>query len=146
MKLTYLRSGINCTISPLNNAPRPSPPAAQCSTVPPAKWPPQRMSVTPRASGKVSPSHSLMTGSGRMIHCRSAACRWMGAPPKARLFGRAQDERALADGKFRHRPDPDQAGLVLLIAIEVAARERFEGGPPLAAGRNELTLVLTDRT
>jgi hypothetical protein len=41
--------------------------------------------------------------------------------------------------------DPDQAGLVLLIAIEVPARERIEGGPPLAAGRNELTLVLTDR-
>jgi len=60
-------------------------------------------------------------------------------------FGRAHDERALADGKFRHRPDPDQAGLVLLIAIEVPARERIEGGPPLAAGRNELTLVLTDR-
>src|SRR5258705_9676012 len=42
MKLTYLRSGISCTTSPLSSAPRPSPPAAQCSTVPPAKWPPQR--------------------------------------------------------------------------------------------------------
>src|SRR5262249_61196354 len=67
------------------------------------------------------------------------------AVPQNIAFGRAQEERALADGKFRHRPDPDQAGLVLLIAIEVAARERFEGSPPLAAGRNELTLVLTDR-
>jgi hypothetical protein len=91
-----------------------------------------------------------------MIHCRSAACRWIGTPPGGGIderdavpqniaFGRAQDERALADGKFRHRSDPDQAGLVLLIAIEVPARERIEGGPPLAAGWNELTLVLTDR-
>jgi len=67
------------------------------------------------------------------------------AVPQNIAFSRAQDERALADGKFRHRPDPDQAGLVLLIAIEVPARERIEGGPLLAAGRNELTLVLTDR-
>jgi hypothetical protein len=67
------------------------------------------------------------------------------AVPQDIAFGRAHDERALADGKFRHRPDPDQAGLVLLIAIEVPARERIEGGPPLATGRNELTLVLTDR-
>src|SRR5262249_18500129 len=59
--------------------------------------------------------------------------------------GGGEEGGGVADGKFRHRPDPDQAGLVLLIAIEVAARERFEGGPPLAAGRNELTLVLTDR-
>src|SRR5262249_62246205 len=66
------------------------------------------------------------------------------AVPQNIAFGRAQDERSLADGKFRHRPDPDQAGLVLLIAIEVAARERFEGGPPLAAGGGELTLVLTN--
>jgi len=74
-----------------------------------------------------------------MIHCRSAACRWIGTPPGGGIderdavpqniaFGRAQDERALADGKFRHRSDPDQAGLVLLIAIEVPARERIEGG------------------
>src|SRR5260370_2392116 len=67
------------------------------------------------------------------------------AVPQNIALGRAQDERALADGKFRHRPNPDQAGLVLLIAIEVAARERIQGDPPLAAGRDELTLVLTHR-
>src|SRR5262249_59791599 len=67
------------------------------------------------------------------------------AVPQNIAFGNAQDERALADGEFRHRSDPDQAGLVLLIAIEVPALERVEGGPPLAAGRNELPLVLTDR-
>jgi len=67
------------------------------------------------------------------------------AVPQNIAFGRAQEERALADGKFRHGPDADQAALVLLIAIEVTARERLEGGPLLAAGRNELTLVLTDR-
>src|SRR5262249_54764521 len=68
------------------------------------------------------------------------------AVPQNIAFGSAQDERALADGEFRHRSDPDQAGLVLLIAIEVAARERVEGGPPLAAGGTELRLVLTDRS
>src|SRR5262249_55094528 len=67
------------------------------------------------------------------------------AVPQNIAFGSAQDERALADGKFRHRPDADQAALVLLIAIEVPARERLEGSPLLTAGRNELTLVLTDR-
>src|SRR5262249_59529144 len=67
------------------------------------------------------------------------------AAPQNIAFGRAHAERALADGEFRHRPDPDQAGLVLLIAIEVAARERIEHGPLLAAGRNELPLVLADR-
>src|SRR5262249_5832433 len=43
------------------------------------------------------------------------------AVPQNIAFGSAQDERALADREFRHRPDPDQAGLVLLIAIEVPA-------------------------
>ena len=59
--------------------------------------------------------------------------------------GRAQQQRALADGELRHRTDADQAGLVLPVAIEMPARERIERGPFLPAGRDELTLVLTDR-
>ena len=59
---------------------------------------------------------------------------------------RAQQQRALADGKLRHRADADQAGLVLPVAIEMAARERIERRPFLSAGRDELTLVLADRT
>src|SRR5258705_7319022 len=68
------------------------------------------------------------------------------AVPQDVARGRAQQQRALADGKFRHRADADQAGLVLPVAIEMPVRERIERGPPLAAGRDELTLVLADRT
>ena len=54
---------------------------------------------------------------------------------------RAQQQRALPDGELRHRPDPDQARLVLPEAIEMPPRQRVERGPALAAGRNELPLV-----
>ena len=49
MKPTCVWSGMTCTMSPLSSAPAPPAPSRQCSTVPPAKCPPQRMSVTPVA-------------------------------------------------------------------------------------------------
>lgn len=54
---------------------KPYAPAAQCSTVPPSRWPPQRISVRPPASSFVSPSQKTMASSDRMTHWRSAACR-----------------------------------------------------------------------
>src|SRR5438309_12005366 len=65
--------------------PAPPRPVAQCSTVAPSKCPPQRTSVTPRASSSVPPCHSRIAGSGRMIQRWSAACRCTGTPPRARL-------------------------------------------------------------
>ncbi len=67
------------------------------------------------------------------------------AVPQYVAGGRAHEQRALADGEFGNRPDADQAGLMLLIAVEMPAPEALERGPPLAAGRNELPLVLADR-
>src|SRR4029079_10390781 len=68
------------------------------------------------------------------------------AVPQDVATRRAQQQRALPDGELRHRTDADQAGLVLPVAVEMSARERIERGPLLPAGRDELTLVLTDRT
>ena len=56
-------------MSPVSSAPRPSAPAAQCSTCAPAKWPPQRISVRPSPSSSVSPSQNTIAGSGRITHC-----------------------------------------------------------------------------
>jgi len=68
------------------------------------------------------------------------------AVPEDVAAWRAQQQRALTDGKLRHRADADQAGLVLPVAVEMPAREGIERGPLLPAGRHELTLVLADRT
>ena len=72
------RSAATCTISPLRIAPRPSAPSAQCSTVPPGKWPPSRSNVTPCAISSASPSQWRIAGSGRMTQSASATCRWTG--------------------------------------------------------------------
>src|SRR6516165_1622458 len=71
----HLRSVVTVRISPAQTTPRPAAPPAQCNTVPPSKWPPQRMSVTESHRLLVSPSQSWTAGSLRMIHCLSAACR-----------------------------------------------------------------------
>src|SRR4029453_7886222 len=68
------------------------------------------------------------------------------AIPQNVAAGSAQQQRALADGEFRHRADPDQARLMLAIAVEMPAREHLERGPALPPGRNVLALVLADRT
>jgi hypothetical protein len=54
-------------------------------------------------------------------------------------------QRALADGEGRLGPDPDQAGLVLAVAVEVGHRERRQRGPGLPARGHVLPLVLADR-
>jgi hypothetical protein len=66
------------------------------------------------------------------------------AVPQDVARGHAHEQRALADGELGNRADPDQAGLMLLVAVEMPSREALEGGPALAAGRNELALVLAD--
>src|SRR2546423_14075431 len=55
MKLTQRRSWTTWTMSPERSAS----PAAQCRTVPPAKWPPRRRSVRPSPSSRVSPFQEL---------------------------------------------------------------------------------------
>ena len=57
----------------------------------------------------------------------------------------AHQQRALADPEWRDRSDPDQAGLILAVAVEMPPRERVERGPLLPGGRHELALVLADR-
>ena len=52
--------------------------AAGCADetdLPPSKCPPQRISVKLSPISLVSPSQNSIAGSGRMTHCRSAACR-----------------------------------------------------------------------
>ncbi len=78
MKLSFL-SGITCRMSPDSTAPLPRPPSAQCSTVPPVKWPGQLISVRPGAISCVAPSQNRIAGSGRVTHCRSEACSRIGA-------------------------------------------------------------------
>src|SRR5438132_14352623 len=68
------------------------------------------------------------------------------AVPQNVAAGHPQQQRALSDGEFGQRTDPDEPGLVLAIAVEMPARERVERRPTLPAGRNELAFVLTDRT
>src|ERR1051325_5919333 len=80
-----LRSVVTVAMSDESSTPRPSAPFPQCSMVPPGKWTPPRIKVTPGSSCSVSPSQCLSAESGRMIHCRSSACRWIGTPPQARL-------------------------------------------------------------
>ena len=87
------------------------------------------------AGEAAEPLHDL---GGRGIDERDAV-------PKDVARGSAHKQGALADGEFGNRPDPDQAGLVLLVGIEMPARERLEGGPPLATRGDELALVLADR-
>src|SRR6266540_1262524 len=67
MKLRNFRSVVTVAMSDEHNTPRPPAPLAQCSTVPPGKCPPQRISVTSGRSFRVSPFHNWMDGSGRII-------------------------------------------------------------------------------
>ena len=67
------------------------------------------------------------------------------AVPEDVAVGSAKQDRALSDGKLRLGADPDQAGLVLAKTVEMPVREPLQRGPSLAAGRNELTLILADR-
>jgi len=62
MKLKNLRSMVTVQMSEEHSTPRPPAPFAQCSTVPPGKWPPQQINVTSGNSGRVSPSQSLIAG------------------------------------------------------------------------------------
>ena len=93
MKPTCVRSGMTCTMSPLSSAPAPPAPSRQCSTVPPAKCPPQRMSVSPSPSSRVSPSHSSM----RAVGARD--------PPRV---GGVQQHRAV-EARAPSRPSPSSS-------------------------------------
>jgi hypothetical protein len=78
MKLAQSGSATIWMMSPVSSAPRPSAPAGQWQTVPPAKWPPSRSSSSPFHSGRRSPVQCSMRGLGRMTCSASSACSRIG--------------------------------------------------------------------
>src|SRR3954471_17799765 len=77
--------GTTWRMSPESSTPRPPLQSAQCRTVPPSKCPPSLTSVSPGPIDFVSRSQNCTAESGRITHWRSAACKWIGTPPSARL-------------------------------------------------------------
>ena len=125
-------------MSPESRAPAPPAPPGHQSTVPPAKWPPQRISVSPPSS-RVSPSHSSIAGSGRMIHSASAAWRSDRAVEAVRPLDHRRVVVRVRDGD-RRQP---AAALDLLRRRVVEQRDavpqheaRRRSGPADRAGRS----------
>jgi hypothetical protein len=67
------------------------------------------------------------------------------AIPQHVAAGRAHQQRALADGEPRLRPDAEDVRLVGAKAVDMALPERRERRPALPARRDVLPLLLADR-
>jgi hypothetical protein len=74
-------------------------------------------------------------GDGGLVDERNAI-------PQYVAVRRANEQRALADGKTRQRADANQARLVLAKGVEMARREQVKRRPGLPTGGRELALVL----
>ena len=106
-------------VSPVSSAPRPSEPAAQCSTAAPSKWPPMRASVTPGStSTRSSNSSSRSSGAGSTARRRAAAAR---ARRRRRRCRRGR--RRSAGGRCRSVSMPPAAAIALPRGV-VEQRDR----------------------
>src|SRR6516225_1895076 len=97
-----------------------------------------RIEVRMRDGDSFEPAKTIDQCDGRGIQHRDAV-------PQHVAGRRADEERTLADGKLRLRPDTDQTHLMLAIRVEMRRCQRFWRRPGLSAWRNILPLLFANR-
>src|SRR5215468_640490 len=95
----------------------------------------RRIEVGMRNGDRPEAAEAVDEGDGGSVDERDAV-------PEHIAVGRAQEERALTDGKAWLRANADEARLVLPKAVEMGHAEPVQGRPGLTGWRLELTFIL----